>query len=250
VLTLDVSTSMESLDFAPHSEPVHKSRITGAKKVIGRFISQRREDRLGLVIFAAQAFTQCPLTLDYSVVQNILRAVKTARDANIKDGTAIGDAIAVSINRLRGSGAESRVIILITDGDDNASRLSPLQAALGAIQENVRIFTILVGKGGEVEVPVRDALGGIQYIQRKMRVDPELLRKIAQTAKGKFYRAEDEEALEKDLLDILDHMEKSRLVDPGKFMRDTEIFQLPLLGALLCLFFELAMTWSRFRRFP
>jgi Ca-activated chloride channel family protein len=252
VLTLDVSTSMRAVDFAPPSSPYEKkSRIQGAKEVIADFIKQREEDRLGLVVFAGKAFTQCPLTLDYSVVQTILGSVTTADKAKIKDGTAIGDAIMVSINRLRESEAKSKAIILLTDGDDNASEVAPLQAAAGAAGEGIKVFPILVGKGGTVLYPAgKNVFGQVQYRQGEVRTNPELLRDIAKTADGKFYRAVDQQALEKDFQDILDHMEKTRLMDPGKFTRHTEVFQLALLPALLSVLLGLAVGWTRFRRFP
>jgi len=249
VLTIDVSTSMQAVDFAPVNSPRdRKSRIVGAKKVIGRFIQQRTEDRLGLVVFAADAFTQCPLTLDYSVIQNILGSVKTGV---IQDGTAIGNAIMVSVNRLKESEAKSKVIILLTDGDDNASKVSPKQATEIAAQHDIKVFPILVGKGGLVPYPVgKDIFGQMQYRKVEIRTNPELLKTIAKESKGKFYRAVDEQALEEDFQDILDHMEKSRLMDPGKFTRNTEVFQLALLPALLAILLELALSWTRFRRFP
>ena len=249
VLTIDVSTRMQAVDFAPANSPRdRKSRIVGAKKVIGRFIQQRTEDRLGLVVFAADAFTQCPLTLDYSVIQNILGSVKTGV---IQDGTAIGNAIMVSVNRLKESEAKSKVIILLTDGDDNASKVSPKQATEIAMHHDIKVFPILVGKGGLVPYPVgKDIFGQMQYRKVEIRTNPELLKTIAKESKGKFYRAVDEQALEEDFQDILDHMEKSRLMDPGKFTRTTEVFQLALLPALLAILLELALSWTRFRRFP
>jgi Ca-activated chloride channel homolog len=249
VLTLDVSTSMRAVDFSPIARPhQRKNRIDGAKEVISKFIRQRKEDRLGLVVFAANAFTQCPLTLDYSVVQNILKAVKTGV---IEDGTAIGDAIMVSINRLEKSEAKSKVIILLTDGDDNASKVAPLQAAEIAHEKKIRVFPILVGKGGLVPYPVgRDVFGQTAYQKVEIRTNPELLKQIAKKSLGKFYRATDEKALEEDFQDILDHMEKTRLMDPGRFTRSTEVFQLALLPALLLLLIELMLRWTRFRRFP
>ncbi|HUU02704.1 MAG TPA: VWA domain-containing protein [Myxococcota bacterium] len=249
VLTLDVSTSMRAVDFSPIARPnERKNRINGAKEVISKFIRQRKEDRLGLVVFASNAFTQCPLTLDYSVVQNILQAVKTGV---IEDGTAIGDAIMISINRLEKSEAKSKVIILLTDGDDNASKVAPLQAAEVAHEKKIRVFPILVGKGGLVPYPVgRDVFGQPAYRKVEIRTNPELLKQIAKKSLGKFYRATDEKALEEDFQDILDHMEKTRLMDPGRFTRSTEVFQLALLPALLLVLLELMLRWTRFRRFP
>ncbi len=248
IITLDVSTSMEAVDFAPRGRRGRKSRIRGAKEVIRRFIEQREEDRLGLVVFAAQAFTQCPLSLDYSILVNILKSVKTGV---IDDGTAIGNAVMVSTNRLRDSEAKSKAIILLTDGDDNASKVSPVQAAEIAAEQDIRIFPILVGKGGKVPYPVGPNLfDQMQYRNVEIRTNPELLKKMAVISQGKFYRAVDTAALEEDFQDILDQMEKTRLMDPGKFTRHTEVFQLALLPALLALLLELTFSWTRFRRFP
>ncbi|MBN2497115.1 MAG: VWA domain-containing protein [Deltaproteobacteria bacterium] len=249
VLTLDVSTSMRAVDFAPPSRrQTRTSRIKGAKEVISRFIQQRSDDRLGLVVFAAEAFTQSPLTLDYSILHNVLQSIKTGV---IEDGTAIGNAIMVSVNRLRESEAKSKVIILLTDGDDNASKISPVQAAEIAAGEKIRIFPILVGKGGLVDYPVgKGIFGRTQYRKVEIRTNPELLKRIADIADGKFYRAVDQSKLEKDFQDILDQMEKSRLMDPGRFTRHAEVYQLALLPALLALLLELAMRWTGLRRFP
>jgi Ca-activated chloride channel family protein len=249
VLTLDVSTSMRAVDFAPSSRPRDKrSRIHGAKEVIAGFIKQRADDRIGLVVFAADAFTQCPLTLDYSVLDSILRSVKTGV---IDDGTAIGNALMISVNRLRDSEVKSKVIILLTDGDDNASEVAPLQAAQIAAEEGIKVFPILVGKGGLVSYPVGpNVFGQMQYRKVEIPTNPELLKEIADVADGKFYRARDEEALGEDLQDILDHMEKTRLMDPGRFTRNTEVYQLALLPAVLVLLLQLSLMWTRFRRFP
>jgi len=248
VVTLDISTSMEAVDFAPPGRRGRTSRIQGAKEVIRRFVEQRSEDRLGLVVFAAQAYTQSPLSLDYSILINILKTLKTGV---IDDGTAIGNAVVVSINRLRDSDTKSKAIILLTDGDDNASKVSPIQAAEIAAEKGIHIFPILVGKGGKVPYPTGpDLFGQMKYRNVEIRTNPELLKKMAAITKGKFYRAVDQAALEEDFQDILDQMEKSRLMDPGRFTRHTEVFQLALLPALLALLLELALRWTRFRQFP
>jgi Ca-activated chloride channel family protein len=249
VLVLDVSTSMRAVDFAPPDRPRDRmSRIDGAKETIANFIKQRKNDRLGLVIFAAEAFTQSPLTLDYSVLQNILQSIETGV---IEDGTAIGNAVVVAVNRLRDSEAESKVIILLTDGDDNASTVAPVQAAEIAAEKNIIVFPILVGKGGRVPYPVgTDMFGQMQYQSVEIRTNPELLQKIAEVTKGVFYRAIDQRGLEEDLQDILNHMKTTRLLEPGHFTHTAEEFQLPLLAALALLLFELLLRWTRFRTFP
>lgn len=247
VITQDVSTSMEAVDFAPPGQRQPLARIKGAKDVIARFIEQRPTDRLGLVVFSAEAFTQCPLTLDHSVLRNILTAIRTGV---IEDGTAIGNALLVSINRLRDSDAKSKVIILVTDGDDNASKIAPEQAARLAADQGIHIFPILVGRGGRVPYPMKTAFGGTEYVPVEIRTNPELLRRIAETARGKFYQAVDQQSLAEDFQDILDQMEKTRLMDPGRFTRHAEVFQLALLPALLALLLDLALGWTRFRQFP
>jgi Ca-activated chloride channel family protein len=249
VLVLDVSTSMRAVDFAPPDRPRDRtSRIEGAKETIANFIKQRKNDRLGLVIFASEAFTQSPLTLDYSVLQNILKSIDTGV---IEDGTAIGNAVVVAVNRLRDSEAESKVIILLTDGDDNASTVAPAQAAEIAAEKNIIVFPILVGKGGRVPYPVgTNVFGQVQYESVEIRTNPELLQKIAKVTKGTFYRAIDQRGLEEDLQDILNNMKTTRLLEPGRFTHHTEEFQLPLLVALSLLLFELVLRWTRFRAFP
>ncbi len=249
VLVLDLSTSMRAVDFAPPDRPRERmSRIDGAKETIANFIKQRKNDRLGLVIFAAEAFTQSPLTLDYSVLQNILKSIDAGM---IEDGTAIGNAVVVAVNRLRDSEAESKVIILLTDGDDNASTVAPVQAAEIAAEKHIIVFPILVGKGGRVPYPVgTDVFGQMQYQLVEIPTNPELLQKIAEITKGTFYRAIDQRGLEEDLQDILNHMKTTRLLEPGRFTHHTERFQVPLLAALALLLFELLLRWTRFRAFP
>jgi len=249
VLVLDLSTTMRAVDFAPPERLGERtSRIEGAKEVIGNFIHQRKNDRIGLVVFAREAFTQCPLTLDYSVIQNIVRSVQTGV---IEDGTAIGNALMIAVNRLRDSEVKSKVIILLTDGDDNASTIAPMQAAEVARSLGIKIFPILVGKGGLVPYPVgADLFGRQQFQQVEIRTNPELLKGIAGKAHGKFYQATDQGTLATDFRDILDQMEKSRLMDPGRFTRHTEMFHLALLPALLCLLLEMLLGWTRFRTFP
>jgi Ca-activated chloride channel family protein len=240
---------MRAVDFAPPSHPNQRtSRIEGEKEVIQRFVEQRKNDRIGVVVFSRQAFTQCPVTLDYSVVLGIIKSLQTGK---IEDGTAIGDAIAVSVNRLRDSEVKSKVIILLTDGDNNAGEVAPVQAAEIAASQDIRIYPILVGKGGKVPYPVGpDVFGQMHYQQLEIPTNPELLKQIAEIGKGKFYRAVDEDALAEDLQDILNHLEKTRLMDPGQFTRNTEMYQRFLWPALALILLELVLSWTRFRRFP
>lgn len=241
VMCMDVSGSMRAMDFKPN-------RLEASKNVGIEFVNARQNDRFGLVVFAGESFTQCPMTTDRAVVINFMKDIDFGV---IEDGTAIGMGLATAVNRVKESRAKSKVIILLTDGDDNASEVAPLQAAAGAAGEDIKVFPILVGKGGMVLYPAgKNVFGQVQYRKGEVRTNPELLKDIAKTADGKFYRAVDSEALEKDFQDILDHMEKTRLMDPGKFTRHTEVFQLALLPALLSVLLSLAVGWTRFRRFP
>jgi len=205
VVAFDVSTSMLAADFRP------KDRITVAKEVLRSFIASRQNDRIGLVVFAGEAYTQCPLTLDYKVLDALLDQVRTGV---IVDGTAIGNALATSVNRLRESEAKSRVVILITDGDNNAGNLSPLQAAGIAKDLGIRVFTILIGKGGRVPYPTgTDLFGRTTYEPIEIDVNPQLLRQIADATGGTFSAATDKESLEQGLVAVLDSPEKSKIYD-------------------------------------
>ena len=207
VVAFDLSTSMLAADFRP------KDRITVAKEVLKNFIASRQNDRIGLVVFAADAYTQCPLTLDYSVLENLLDQVRTGV---IADGTAIGNALATAVNRLRESDAKSRVIILITDGDNNAGNISPIQAAKVAKEMGIKVFTILIGKGGRVPYPVgTDLFGRTNYEQVEIDVNPELLQEIANTTGGAFYAATDRETLERGLSQVLGALQKSKMYETG-----------------------------------
>jgi Ca-activated chloride channel homolog len=207
VVAFDLSTSMLAADFRP------KDRITVAKDVLKSFISSRQNDRIGLVVFAGEAYTQCPLTLDYRVLQALLDQVKTGV---IVDGTAIGNALATAVNRLRESDAKSRVVILITDGDNNAGNISPLQAAAIARDLGIKVFTILIGKGGRVPYPTgTDLFGRTLYEQVEIDVNPALLEEIAKTTGGASYLATDRQSLERGLSQVLDSLEKSKIYEAG-----------------------------------
>ena len=164
MIALDLSTSMEAADFRPNN------RIFVAKETLNEVISSRVNDRIGLVVFAGAAYTQAPLTLDYGVLREV---VKQLRTRVLEDGTAIGDALAVSLNRLRDSDAKSKVVILITDGDNNAGRISPLDAAAMAKALRIPVFTILVGKGGKVPFPDgTDLFGNPSYRELEIAINP------------------------------------------------------------------------------
>src|SRR5207248_8665151 len=205
VVAFDLSTSMLAADFRP------KDRIPVAKEGLKSFIASRQNDRIGLVVFAGEAYTQCPLTLDYKVLDSLLDQVRTGV---IVDGTAIGNALGTAVNRLRESDAKSRVVILITDGDNNAGNVSPLQAAGIAKDLGIKVFTILIGKGGRVPYPTgTDLFGRSIYEQVEIDVNPELLREIARTTGGASYQATDRATLESGLAQVLDSLEKSKIYE-------------------------------------
>lgn len=241
-IALDVSTSMDAADFKP------KDRINVAKQTIADMIDQRQSDRIGLVVFAGEAFTQAPLTLDYDLLRQVLSGVRTGV---IADGTAIGDAIATSLNRLRGGKARSQVVILVTDGDNNAGSVPPMEAARLAKEIGVQVFTILVGQGGRVPYPVRqDLFGGTRYEYREIPTNPKLLKDIAELSGGKFYKATDREALRGSFQDILSRMDQSRLEDLRRFSRHVELASLFLWVALWSLLAAMALRATVLRSLP
>lgn len=249
VVALDLSTSMNAVDFQPDD------RIAAAKEVLSSFIARRPNDRLGLVVFAGEAFTQCPLTLDHDVLRRIVGDLKTGE---IVDGTAIGNALATSLNRLRESEAKSRVVILITDGDNNAGQVSPMEAANIARDLGVKVFPIMVGRecdrpdGCPVPYPTgrRDIFGRPTYGKVVIPVDPALLRDIADTTGGVFYVATDRASLEGNLEDVLHRLEKSRLVEGRQLANVTEAFGLFLLPAFVAVVLDLLLGATVLRRFP
>jgi len=242
VLALDVSTSMLAADFQP------KDRISVAKEVVGNFIKSRTNDRVGLVVFAGEAYTQCPLTLDYNVVLNILKDV---RCGVIEDGTAIGNALATAVNRLRESDAKSKVVVLITDGGNNAGNISPEQAAEVAKQFGIKVYTILVGKGGKVPYPVgRDMFNEPAYQMVDIDVNPELLKQISKTTDGQMYVATDKKSLEENFRDILDRLQKSKIIEGARYAQYDELFGLGLVPAFFLGVLGLLLQVSLLRSFP
>ena len=238
VIALDVSNSMSERDMAP-------DRITAAKEVLKSFIHHRKSDRVGLVIFGRDAFTQCPLTLDYQALSGLLDDVRLGLiDGR---GTAIGNALGTALNRLRHSDARSRIIILLTDGDNNAGNLSPLQAARYAQALGVKVFTILMGRDVDAEGGT-DRYGNPIRAQTRYPVNPKLLETIAQETGGTPYLATDTPALEKRFQSILDELERSRIKEQRGHKEELYVwFTGP---ALLLLLLELLLSLTRFRRFP
>ena len=260
VIAFDLSTSMRAADFAPQGapdgeggfaaaiDPAPRNRLHVAKEVLKDFVARRKTDRIGLVVFAGDAYTQSPLTLDTGILRTL---VDQLRFGVIEDGTAIGNAVATAVNRLRDSSAKSKAVVLITDGDNNAGQVSPLEAAEMARTFGVRVFPILVGKGGLVPYPVGvDLLGRTLHEQREFPVNPDLLREIARLTGGTYANATDRETLEHGLQAVLDRMEKTRLFEPGGTSRTAELFPEWLRPAFWVAALGLLLGVTRWRTFP
>jgi Ca-activated chloride channel family protein len=257
VVALDLSGSMASVDVSDEElvrlqnagqEPT--DRFVAAINTLRAFIESRKYDRVGLVAFGKEAFTMFPLTLDYGVMLQILRNMRL--DDIDGSATAIGNALAMSLARLKESEAKSKVVILLTDGDDNGSNVAPMEMAREAARRGVRVFTILVGSEGQARQPSQmvDFITGRRVYQKiDTPVNPKLLEDIATTTNGAAYRATDPKSLERDFQDILDSLEKTRLVDYAAAER-TEMFIRFLLPALLLLLLEVALSQTLLRRFP
>lgn len=228
VLALDISTSMKGEDFRP------RNRLEEAKAQAAEFILRREADRIGLVAFAGQAFTQCPLTLDHDLLAEFLSQVKMGV---VEDGTAIGSAIATAANRLRESKAESKVMVLLTDGDNNAGNVDPLTAAKAATAMGIKIHTIGVGKEGKVPYPVDDVLFGKRYQYVPTNLDEETLREIARISGGRYYRAQNTEALAR-IYGEIDKLERTEIssVERVDYREASTRFLLPVVLLLLAEF--------------
>ena len=239
ILAMDISGSMLAEDFKP------KNRLEAAKAVAADFIKGRKNDRIGLVVFAAKSFTQCPLTLDYGI---LLRFLDEIRIGMIEDGTAIGNAIGNCVSRLRDSRGKSKVVILLTDGQNNRGELDPLTAAQVAKTFGIRIYTIGAGKRGEALYPIDDPIFGKRYVRMPVQIDEKLLQQIADMTGGKYFRATDRSSLEKIYAEI-GEMEKTK-IEVKEYTRYRELFGKYLLAALALLMFEIVLANTKFRKIP
>jgi Ca-activated chloride channel homolog len=243
VLGLDVSGSMQALDFLIDHQRVN--RIEVVKSVVSKFIDERPDDRIGLIAFAGAPYLVSPITLDHDwLQQNLERVAVGAAD----DGTAIGSAIAAGVNRLRLTAAKSKVIILLTDGVSNTGKISPLAAAEAANAMGVKIYTIGVGVRGYAPIPVRDAAGNIRVISAKVDVDEKTLQAVAQETGGKFYRATDTDSLQK-IYEEINRFEKTAQT-VQKFERTEELYPWALIPSLAILGLSLTLQQTRLRRLP
>lgn len=244
MLALDVSTSMKALDFTP------KNRLHVAKSEIKNFISKRKTDRVGLVLFAGESFVKCPVTLDYKMLKDMVDEVDFHQIP--KDGTAIGTALATAALRLDDSEAQSRIIILLTDGANNAGKISPEQAAKEAAKLGIKIYTIAVGKKGLVDYPVQytDFSGRpvTRIRQIESDIDEEILDKIAILTGGESFRAQNAKELEK-IYDMINRLEKTDIDIPIRTKKEEQFYIYLLLGFIL-LMIDFLLSNTRYRRVP
>jgi Ca-activated chloride channel family protein len=237
ILAMDVSTSMLARDLTP-------DRINASKDIAIEFISQRPSDRMGIVVFAGESFTQCPLTTDRATLINLMKEVQTDI---IEDGTAIGNGLATAIARMKDSDAKSRVVILLTDGVNNRGEISPQMAAEIAKTYGVRVYTIGVGKEGMAPYPVMTPWG-VEIQNVKVEIDEALLSEIAESTGGRYFRATDNTKLA-EIYSEINKMEKARTT-VDSFPVYKELFGVYALLALAALMLELLLNWFVIRRLP
>ncbi len=242
MMCVDVSTSMLAEDLKPN-------RIEAAKQVASEFINGRPNDNIGLTIFAGEAFTQCPMTVDHAVLLNMFQNVSSDIAANgiIEDGTAIGMGLANAISRLKDSQAKSKVIILLTDGSNNRGEISPMTAAEMAKSFGIRVYTVGVGTNGTAPYPVQGAFGK-QYVNVAVEIDENVLRQIAQTAGGQYYRATSNSKL-KEVYEEIDKLERTKL-QVKEFSKNQEEYQPLALALLLCLLLSILLKQTVLRTIP
>jgi Ca-activated chloride channel family protein len=243
VLAVDISGSMEALDFKVDDTPT--SRIEVVKSVVSKFIDDRESDRIGLIAFAGRPYLVSPLTLDHSWLQENLQRVKLGL---VEDGTAIGSAIAASVNRLRDQHSKSKIVVLLTDGVNNSGKIAPETAADAAKALGIKIYTIGAGTKGEAPMPVRDQFGRQHIVRVKVDVDEDGLKKVADATGGKFYRATDTDSL-KNIYAEINRLEKTTTTIK-KFENYQELFQYALIPGLCLIGFEILLSQTRFRRLP
>jgi Ca-activated chloride channel family protein len=238
VLSLDISTSMLAEDLRPN-------RIEAAKDVAASFINGRPTDNIGLVIFAGESFTQCPLTTDHTVLLNLLKDVHCHI---IEDGTAIGHGLATSISRLKDSQAISKVIILLTDGTNNSGEIAPVTAAEIARTYGIRVYTVGVGSKGEAPYPYPSPMGGVHYQNIPVEIDENVLTQIAQNTGGLYFRATNNKAL-KEIYAEIDQMEKTKMSVQEYSKKQEEYARFAMIGLLFFLI-ELLLRYTILKNIP
>ena len=230
MMALDISGTMQAEDLKPN-------RLEAAKQVASDFVIARPNDQIGLVVFAGESFTQCPLTTDHAVLVNLFKSVKFGM---IEDGTAIGLGLANAVNRMKDSPTKSKVIILLTDGSNNRGDIDPLTAAEIAKTFGIRVYAIGVGSHGQARVPVQTPMG-VQYITMDSEFDETTLQNIASTTGGQYFRATDNNSL-KQIYEQIDQLEKTKL-RVREYAKHTDTFAPFLIAALLCLLAEILLRY-------
>jgi Ca-activated chloride channel family protein len=243
MLAVDVSGSMKSLDFKVDGKPV--SRIDVVKSVVSNFIQARPDDRIGMIEFAHSPYLVCPLTLDHDW---LLRNLDRVQIGNIEDGTAIGSGIAACVNRLRDQPGKSKVVVLLTDGQNNCGKVSPMMAAEAAKAMGVKVYTIGVGVRGDAPMPVTDEFGNTQIVMIHADVDEKALQDIADKTGGKFFRATDTDSLRKIYAEI--NQLETTTHTLKKFESQRELFAWAVLPALCLIGTIIGLQQTRFRRLP
>lgn len=237
ILCIDVSGSMTAQDFSPN-------RMEAAKKVAEDFVKERPNDRIGVVIFSGESFTQCPLTSDHYVLINQIEQI---RNGLLEDGTSIGSGLATSVDRLRDSKAKSKVVILLTDGVNNGGLIDPATATEIAKTFKVKVYTIGVGTDGYAPTPISTPMGIVMQ-NEKVAIDEKLLKNISSQTGGQYFRATDNKSLQQ-IYDSIDKLEKSK-VEITTFHRFTEKFYPLIFAAMLFLFLEIILRYTLFKKFP
>lgn len=238
VLCIDVSGSMLAQDFKPN-------RLEAAKQVAADFVAMRPTDRIGLVIFAGESFTQCPLTTDHRMLSS---QIYNVRGGFMVDGTAIGSGLATSVDRLRASTSKAKVVVLLTDGENNGGLIDPRTAKEIAKSFGIKVYTIGVGTEGFAPTPVQAPGGGIIMQQEKVNIDEKLLTEIAKETGGQYFRARDNKGL-KSIYSEIDRLEKTR-IEINVSRRYTEKFFPFALAAMVFIILELWLRYNVFRKFP
>lgn len=239
VLAVDISTSMLARDLQP-------DRLSAAKEVAAQFVANRQGDRIGLVVFAGEAFTQTPLTTDQSSLQTLLGRL---RSGVVEDGTAIGNGLATAVNRLRESDSKSKVVILLTDGVNNRGQIAPLTVADIAKEQDIKVYTIGVGRNGTAPYPVFDARGREMYtVDMKVEIDEKMLQAIAEKTGGEYFRATDKTSLAQ-IYDQINSMEKSK-VEKFDITHIYEEYLIFVLWAIALLMLEFIIKYIVLKRIP
>jgi Ca-activated chloride channel homolog len=243
MLAVDVSGSMEARDFKLEGQEAN--RLDVVKSVVAEFIGARPSDRIGVIAFSGAPYLVSPLTLDHDWLKQNLERLRTGM---IEDGTAIGSALTTGVNRLREQPAKSKILVLLTDGMNNAGKVAPQTAAEAAKAMGIKVYTIAAGTRGEAPIPVKDRFGNTHIAMAKVDVDEATLKKIAEETGGKFFRATDTDSLKKIYAEI-DRMEKTTR-SIRKFENHRELFAFAVLPAMALLAANLGLEQTRYRRLP